>query len=107
MSGAASRAKGIAFEADVAKPLTEAGFAVYGLEAGGDHLVIGQDGTALHVECKRAERLRIGEWLAQQEREYPAGVRRALVFKQSRKPVYVVEPFAQVVERERLLAERG
>lgn len=104
MSGAASRSKGIAFERRVADELAPIG-QVYGLEGAGDHLVVGADGMTLHVECKAAERLRVGEWLAQQEREFPKGARRALVFKQNRRPLYVIEPLAQFVEREARLAE--
>lgn len=107
MSGAGSRLKGRNFERQVAVTFEAAGFTVYGLEGAGDHLVIGTDGGTLHVEAKAHERLQLGEWLRQQEREFPAGVRRALVFKQARRPLYVVEPLTQFVERERLLCEAG
>lgn len=100
-----SRAKGTTFEREVAATFEAAGFAVRGLEAGGDHFVISRDGTVLHVEAKRHERLRVPEWLEQLERDAPAGARRALVFRQSRRRAYVVEPFTQFVAREQRLAE--
>ncbi len=98
-----ARAKGIAFEREVAAAFGQAGFQVRGLEAGGDHLVIDAAGRVLHVEAKRQERMQLGQWLAQQERDWPNG-RRALVFRQSRRSAYVVEPFEQFVAREARLA---
>lgn len=102
-----TRAKGNAFERQVAAAFERAGFAVRGLESGGDHLVVSLDGTVLHVEAKRQERLQLPIWLRQQERDCPAGARRGLVFKQSRRPLYVVEPFEQFVAREAALAALG
>lgn len=99
-----SRTKGIGFEREIADELAAIG-QVRGLESGGDHLVVGSDGHALHVECKRFERVRIPEWLRQQERDCPPGARRALIFRQSRRPAYVVEPLAQFIDRERRLAK--
>jgi hypothetical protein len=99
------RSKGLAFERDVAAAFSAAGFTVRGLELGGDHLVIYPGGVAMHVEAKRQERLQLPIWLRQQDRDCPKGMRRALVFKQSRSPVYVVEPFDQFVAREARLAE--
>jgi hypothetical protein len=98
-----SRSKGVAFEREVAAAFEAAGFAVRGLESGGDHFVIVSAGAALHVEAKRQERLRVPEWLRQQERDAPAGVRRVLVFRQSRRPMYAVEPFEQFLAREQLV----
>lgn len=93
-----SRAKGVAFEREVAKAFEAAGFTVRGLESGGDHLCVNVGGSTypepLHVECKRAERLKLPEWLKQSERD-AEGMRRVLVFKQSRQPAYAVVPFDQ------------
>lgn len=102
-----TRAKGVAFERQVAARFEEAGFEVRGLEAGGDHFVVSRNGEVWHGESKRQERMQLPTWLRQQARDCPAGMRRFLVFRQSRQPAYVVEPFEQFVERERLLALSG
>lgn len=99
-----THAKGVAFEREVAAQWEAAGFTVRGLESGGDHFVVTRDGVSFHVECKRHERLRIPEWLTQQARDCPPGMRRFLVFRQSRRAAYVVEPFEQALARETLLA---
>ena len=100
--GVKGRQKGVAFEREVAKAFEAAGFTVRGLESGGDHLVIGGArmirGTlpVIHVECKRAERLKLPEWLRQLRRDCPDGAALpVLVFKQSRQPAYAVIPFDQ------------
>lgn len=100
-----TRGKGTAFEREVAIAFEDAGFTVRGLESGGDHFTIARDGSVMHGESKRQERLQLPIWLRQQERDCPAGVRRFLVFRQSRRPAYVVEPLAQFVAREARLAE--
>lgn len=101
-SGKATRAKGIGFEREVAKAFERAGFHVRGLEAGGDHLCVAVDprlplvgvyGTA-HVECKRQERLKLPEWIAQTERDADR-LPWLLVFRQNRREPYVVMPLAQ------------
>ncbi len=79
-----THSKGVAFEREVARAFEDAGFEVRGLEAGGDHFIVGRDGMAMHGESKRHERMRLPEWLKQQERDCPAGMRRFLVFRQSR-----------------------
>ncbi len=100
-----TRAKGTAFEREVAQTFEQAGFQVRGLESGGDHFAVALDGTTIHLECKRQERLKLSEWLRQQDGDCPAGMRRGLVFRQSRQPAYVVEPLSQFVARERLLGD--
>ena len=90
MSARKTRDKGIRFERDVAQAFTDAGFTVRGLEAGGDHFAVASNGRTVHVECKRQERLRLPEWIAQAENDCAEGLSWALVFKQSRRPVYVV-----------------
>lgn len=100
-----TRAKGVAFEREVAQAFEDAGFQVRGLESGGDHFVIARNGVVMHGESKRQERLQLPIWLRQQERDCPENVRRFLCFRQSRQPAYVVEPFAQFVAREARLAE--
>lgn len=90
-----TRDKGTKYEREVAQAFEDAGFAVRGLESGGDHFAVDVEGETYHVEAKRHERLRLPEWLAQQERDCPRGVRRALVFRQSRRSSYVVVPLEQ------------
>ena len=95
-----TRAKGNTFEREIATALEATGAAVRGLEAGGDLLVVSPSGSVLHVECKRQERLRLPEWLAQQERDCPPGARRMLAFRQSGGTAYAVVPLAQFVADE-------
>ena len=97
MSARNTHAKGNAFEREVADALESAGFTVRGLESGGDHLAITPTGRTIHVECKRQERLQLPIWLRQQERDCPPGLLRGLVFRQSRRPSYVVVPLDQWV----------
>lgn len=82
--------KGVAFEREVARAFEAGGFAVRGLEAAGDHLVIARDGLAFSSECKRQERLRIPEWWEQTIRDAPAGTVPLLTFRQSRKEMLTV-----------------
>ena len=100
-----TRGKGTAFEREIAAAFEEAGFQVRGLESGGDHVVITALGEVMHGEAKRHERLQLPIWLRQQERDCPRGMRRFLAFRQNRRPTYVVEPFEQFLERERLLVQ--
>lgn len=100
-----TRSKGTTFEREVAAAFEQAGFQVRGLESGGDHFVVSGHGVTMHGEAKRHERLRLVPWLAQQDRDCPKGMRRFLAFRVSQQPAYVVEPLAQFVAREKLLAE--
>lgn len=93
-----SRAKGLAFERDVARLFELHGFEVRGLESGGDWIAV-QNGRVLQVECKRAERLKLDEWLRQSARDAMLGVDRVLVFKKSRQPAYAVVPLDQYLGR--------
>lgn len=79
-----TRAKGIRFEREVAAAFTDAGFAVRGLESGGDHLIIAKNGVVLSSECKRQERLRLPEWWTQCVTDAPAGTTPVLTIRQSR-----------------------
>jgi hypothetical protein len=94
---AASRAKGVRGEREVALRFEQAGWTVRGLEGQGDQLCVklaapslsdaahGRDTPAvtLHVECKRQERLRLPEWLEQARAEAPPGVPPVVVSRQS------------------------
>lgn len=79
-----TRGKGTRYEREVADVFTAAGFTVRGLENAGDHLIISRKGLVLHGECKRQERLRLPEWLAQLKRDAPQGTVPVLTFRQSR-----------------------
>jgi hypothetical protein len=90
-------AKGVKFEREVAATFEQAGFQVRGLEAGGDHFVVTDTHGVMHVEAKRHERVRLPEWLRQQEADCPPQLPRVLVFRQSNRPAYAVVPLAQFV----------
>ena len=79
-----TRAKGTSFEREVARVFEKAGWAVRGLESGGDHLIVSRDGVVLSSEAKRQERLRLPEWWAQTAANAPAGTWPVLTFRQSR-----------------------
>jgi Holliday junction resolvase len=71
------RRKGLEGEREVAAIWRANGFEVRGLEGTGDHLVVAEPwhhhpDLVLHSEVKRQNRLRT-EWIAQAEREVPAG----------------------------------
>lgn len=103
---AASRAKGVRGEREVAKRFEDAGWTVRGLEGGGDHFVTSSGGmppegfthasgckpVMLHIEAKRQERLRLPEWLEQAASEAPPGLTPVVVFRQSRRGWYACLP---------------
>lgn len=80
-----SRYKGISAERATAKLWEDAGFTVRGLEAGGDHLILG-GGLVFAEEVKRQERLKLPEWLRQLERDAPADAIPVLTYRQAREP---------------------
>lgn len=86
--GELSRRKGLRGEREVAARFRDAGFDVKALEYGGDWLCVRNlgAGPSLHVEVKRAEQLRLKEWLAQAEAEATAGAVPVVVFRQSAQP---------------------
>jgi hypothetical protein len=87
---AKSRRKGLVGEREVAERWQLAGATVRGLEGAGDHLVICAHGLTIHSEVKRAERLKIPEWLRQLEAEAPQGTLPVLAFRQNRGKWYAV-----------------
>lgn len=102
-SGQHARRKGLTGERDVADLFEQAGWTVRGLEGSGDWLALkaADNLTAppahpvtLHVECKRQERLRLPEWLAQAAAEAPPGVPPLVVFRQNHGAWYVALPLA-------------
>jgi Holliday junction resolvase len=95
---ASSRRKGIAGEREVARVFQAAGLAVRGLEGAGDHLVICANGVTLHSEVKRAERLKLPEWLRQAAAEAPQGTVPVVSFRQNRGEWYAALPLAALAE---------
>lgn len=79
-----TRAKGVRFEREVADVFTAAGFAVRGLEAIGDHLIISRDGVVISSEAKRREKLSVGAWWRQTVNDSPEGAIPLLTFRQAR-----------------------
>lgn len=84
-----SRPKGISGEREALDLWTDAGAAVRGLEAGGDHLIV-LDGLLFAQEVKRCERLKIPEWQRQQARDVVPGAVQVLTYRQNRQPWYTV-----------------
>lgn len=79
------RAKGLAGEAEVRKVWQEHGFTVRGLEATGDHLVIGGP-RLIHCESKRQETARPWAWWEQAAGETEPGAMTVVAFRRSRSP---------------------
>ena len=97
MKGAAATAKGVRFEREVRQVFEGAGFAVRGLEAEGDHLIVSLDGLVISSECKRQERLKIPEWWRQAATDAPPGSVPVLTFRQSRGEMLSVVRTADLV----------
>ena len=100
-----TNAKGVKGEREVAAIFQAAGFAVRGLEAAGDWLVVSLRGRVLHVESKRQERVRVPEWIRQAETDCPQGVDWLLAFRQNRRVWYGVQPLTVIAAREARIAE--
>ncbi len=99
-----SRRKGLRGEHEVAAIFRAHSFEVRGLEGSGDHLAIRRpieddcDGLTIHSEVKRAETVKIWQWLAQLEAEAPPGTLPLLSFRRNRSPWYGVAPLEQLVK---------
>lgn len=95
----ASRDKGTRGELEVAALFRVAGFDCNrtpnsgGLHIAGD--LVGD--VPVHVEVKRAERLKLPEWLAQARDEAPAGVTPVVAFRRSREPWYAAIPLEALI----------
>lgn len=99
--GGMSRRKGLGGEREVADLFEAYGWDVRGLEDQGDWLCVSRRAAGLmllHLECKRAERLRFPEWIAQAMQEAPAGALPLLAFRQNRQPWRVVLELEQLLE---------
>lgn len=96
----ASRAKGVAFEREVARVYEDAGWTVRGLEGKGDHLAFQAGGGRnwpQHVECKRQERIQLPMWLRQAKGEAPTGTIPVVVFRQNRTEPYACLPLRDLL----------
>jgi hypothetical protein len=94
---ASSRRKGLLGEREVARIWQTAGFDVRNLEGSGDHLVVVANGVTIHSETKRAERLKLPEWLRQAADEAPQGTIPVVTFRQSRSEWYATLRLADLV----------
>lgn len=72
------------------------GFTVRGLEGAGDHLALGH-GLTIFSECKRAERLKVPEWLRQTWDEAPNGSLPILAFRGNRWPWVAALPLDRLL----------
>jgi Holliday junction resolvase len=95
---ASSRRKGLQGEREVARIWQAAGFDVRNLEATGDHLVVCANGVTIHSETKRAERLKLPEWLRQAADEAPQGTVPVVAFRQNRGEWYAALPLESLAE---------
>jgi Holliday junction resolvase len=95
---ASSRKKGLLGEREVARIWQAAGFDVRNLEASGDHLVVCANGVTIHSETKRAERLKLPEWLRQAADEAPQGTVPVVAFRQNRGEWYAALPLESLAE---------
>jgi Holliday junction resolvase len=95
---ASSRSKGLQGEREVARIWQAAGFEVRSLEGLGDQLVICASGVTIHSETKRAERLKLPEWLRQAADEAPQGTVPVVAFRQNRGEWYAALRLADLVE---------
>src|SRR5205809_6372189 len=93
-----SRRKGLTGEREVARIWQRAGFEVRGLEGLGDHVVVCGNGVTIHSEVKRAERLKLPEWLRQAAAEAPQGTVPVVAFRQNRGEWYGALPLTDLVE---------
>jgi Holliday junction resolvase len=93
---AISRRKGVKGEREVARIWQAAGLEVRGLEGLGDHVVTCGNGVTIHSEVKRAERLKLPEWLRQAAAEAPQGTVPVVSFRQNRGEWYAALPLAEL-----------
>jgi Holliday junction resolvase len=97
--GRASRDKGGRGELEVAAIFRTAGFDCDRVPNSGGLRLKGDlyGDIPVHVEVKRAERLKIPEWLSQARDEAPEGVTPVLAFRRSREAWYACMPLEALV----------
>lgn len=91
----AERAKGLRGELEVRGLWERHGFTVRGLEATGDHLVVGA-ARLIHCETKRQETARPWAWWEQAQAETPPGAATFVPFRRSRSPWLVIADLEQL-----------
>lgn len=97
------RDKGLRGELEVRELWTRHGFTVRGLEATGDHLVVGAS-RLIHCETKRQETTRPWQWWEQASAETPPGAATLVPFRRSRSPWLVIADLEQLAA---MLARAG
>jgi Holliday junction resolvase len=95
---ASSRRKGLKGEQEVARLLRAHGKVVRRLGGKGDVLTAFGTTYPLHLEVKRAERLKLPEWLRQAQAEAPDGNVPVVAFRQNNGEWYACLPLAALVE---------
>lgn len=95
---ASSRRKGVTGEAEVRRILERAGYDVRGLEGRGDWLCLTGSEVSLHIEVKRAERLKLPEWLRQAQDDAAEGALPVVTFRQNRGEWFAALPLASLME---------
>jgi hypothetical protein len=101
------RDKGLLGEREVKHVFANHGWTMRGLEGLGDHIAvklvddpngITRSSRALHVECKRQERLALPAWLRQAAEEAPPGTKPVVCFRQNRGQWYAALPLDVLLE---------
>ena len=98
------RDKGLLGEREIKHVFGSRGWTMRGLEGLGDHIATKtrvwrhRRDLALHVECKRQERLALPAWLRQAEQEAPDGTVPVVCFRQNREQWYVALSLADLLE---------
>ena len=97
--GRMQRTKGNRAELEVAAIFRAAGFDCDRVPNSGGLRIKGDlhGDIPVHVEVKRAERLKLPEWLAQARDEAPEGVTPVLAFRRSHEPWYACVPLEALV----------
>lgn len=91
--------KGARGEREVAELFRLAGFKCDRTPNSGGLMIAGDlvGDVPVHVEVKRAERLKLPEWLAQAREEAPAGVTPVVAFRRNNEPWHAVVPLEAFV----------
>jgi len=91
------RRKGLRGQQEVQRLVKAAGLTIRRLTHSGDALVDASRGHRLHIETKRQERPRPGEWIRQAQEEAPRGVMPVVAWRQSRGEWYAILPLKDLL----------